>query len=778
MKRLVPLALLVLIAAAAWVVATRVRLSPDVGPLLPDRGEAAALGAYARAFGGGDPGLVLIEGDDPEEVRLTAADAIARLAPLGPARDRVSIDEALLTPSRWLLLADPPLAAALGRWLTPDGMRARLSETRALLLAPGSAALVPQIARDPLRLGQAVAEHRAGAQTRGDGELATRDGRARLVVVDPSGSSLHSQDARRFVADAEAALGLVRAGHPSTRVRLTGGHALAASTEALLRSDLERSAGWSLLLSSLAFVALQRRPRALLAVLPPLAAGTVLAASVGAFFANGVAGVAVAFVSVALGVGMDTGVHVHAAVREAVARGSAAPVEDALGRVSRPVLGAALVAASAFGCLALSRVEALRQLGLLAAAGELATAVCIWAFSPWLSWLLERHGAAIPAPPRWAHALAALSGWPRLRAVSLVALAATLLALLVGGLPSTDAGLLAIRPEGLAPQQVYADIAARFGSSDQVPWVVLVRDRDEESARTRADRLHDALVAHPTVAGSLESMTPWAPSATTLSERRRALADLPARADDLRAALREQGLAPQRFEAAIDDLARPAETLPVVPGLERRFVGRDGADTLVRIEARAPDREALAALVRRVDPRAEVTGWGALEPALRGTLRADLPRVGGAAALLLVASLTLAVRRARDVALAATVVAAELALVLVAMRLLSIPLHLYDALVLPVLLGVTVDEVLFVLWAVRRGQDPAEAIAHEAPLVAATALTTAAGFTALLGCQFAPLRHLGAVAALGSVTGLLLALLVVPAWAQKGTREGGNTRTS
>ncbi len=109
-------ALAALVAACAWVAATRVRLSPDIAPLLPDRGEAAALSAYARAFGG-DPGVVLIEGEDPELVRQGAADLIEKLAPLGHARDRVSVDEEQMTASAWLLLADASQGAEVARAL-------------------------------------------------------------------------------------------------------------------------------------------------------------------------------------------------------------------------------------------------------------------------------------------------------------------------------------------------------------------------------------------------------------------------------------------------------------------------------------------------------------------------------------------------------------------------------------------------------------------------------------------------------------------------------------
>ena len=106
--------------------------------------------------------------------------------------------------------------------------------------------------------------------------------------------------------------------------------------------------------------------------------------------------------------------------------------------------------------------------------------------------------------------------------------------------------------------------------------------------------------------------------------------------------------------------------------------------------------------------------------------------------------------------------------------------HAYAALVLPVLLGITVDEGMFLLHHARAvspagGADViTETLRHEGPPVAATALTTAAGFAALGFCDFDGLRDLGWVGALGSTVGLGVALVVVPAGLRltSGARRG------
>jgi predicted RND superfamily exporter protein len=95
------------------------------------------------------------------------------------------------------------------------------------------------------------------------------------------------------------------------------------------------------------------------------------------------------------------------------------------------------------------------------------------------------------------------------------------------------------------------------------------------------------------------------------------------------------------------------------------------------------------------------------------------------------------------------------------MRALAVRWHVYDALVLPVLFGVTIDESMFLLYASTAGSIQS-GLRAQGPLVAATALTTAAGFAALLACRFDGLHDLGMVGALGVLAGLVAALIVVP----------------
>jgi predicted RND superfamily exporter protein len=783
-----------LVTLAAFVAVTlRFRLEPNIASLLPERGEAAALRRYVRGFGGGDLAVVMVKADDPDESAAVAAEVARELGKkpsVKVAADRIDASRSLDPTLAWRH-ADARVRARLAEALTPEGMRARLAETRKMLLAPGSGSVAETIASDPLRLAQMAfegADISSGVRTQPDGAFATDDGRVHLVLAQPAGQALRGEDARAFVRDAEAVMGPIQKAHPNVTLGLTGGHAIAAATEVMLTRDLTISGTLAMVLASCVFALIFRRLRALVAVMPPLVLGTLWTAGLATLLPGGLSAIAVAFMSVVVGVGVDTGVHVYAALLEA--RRDGLSPDDAAHRAraktTRAVLLAATTAAAAFAALALSDINAVRQLGILCAGGEILTAVAIVILTPAIGAWLERGAPPRPQPARWTEIIAKLTA-TRARAAALVALAAAPIPIVaLGGGPPLAEAIVAIRPKKLAPLEVQRQIFEAFGGK-QGQWVVLVADADLDRARARSDVLAERLAAMKGDVETVDALTALAPATATQEQRfaERDRLDLPAKAEELERALRDVGFAPARFEevlagmksasrqtVSLDDLRRGAASI-----LLSRYLGEDAGDRLVAIYVRptgAPGSIArVEQVIRETDAQAMLTGYSRLEASLRETLAHDLPRIGLAAGALVVIALAASLRRARDVLLAALVVTSEIAAVLLLIRAFGIPLHAYDALVIPVLLGITVDEAMFLLHRAREetiaaapgGLDAVlrETLRHEGPAITATALTTAAGFGALAFCDFDGLRDLGMVGAIGSATGLVIALVVVPA---------------
>jgi uncharacterized protein len=784
-ERVIALLVVAVTAIAGVLIATRVRLNPDVVALLPSRGDAAALGRYIRGFGGGGVSVLLVEGPDPDEnaeVALKVAHTLRSDPSIAFASAQLEAGEAPEPLLIWRI-ADAGARERLAAALTPEGMRERLAETRALLQAPGSGGATEAFSKDPLRLAEIVlGGERAvssGVRTRTDGFFANEEGTSHLVVVKPKGQALRGSEARAFEKTLQTALDPIQKAHPDLSIRATGPHIVAAQMEALLRKDLETSGILSGVFASIAFAIVFRRLRALVAILPPLALGTLWTAALAAFWPGGISAIAVAFTSVVVGVGFDTGVHVYAALLDARRRGlsPADAARAARAHAARPVLVAATIAAVAFASMALSSVEALVQLGLLCAAGEILTALAIIAVTPSLGAWLERGDP--PAEPqhrvfRWIAGVTATRG----RAALAVGLALLLGAsVFVSGVHVSDS-LVAVRPSKLDALDVEQRIFQVFGGRPQ-PWIVMVADASQDEAMRRADVLAETLATKSDVVERVDALVSVVPSGATQRARlaERDALDLPAKAAGLERALADKGFRPERFTAVLEamrappsDIASPSELLAGDLGvLGARYLAEDGGEHLAALHIHLREGTAPAtfkAQVAEIDPAASVTGYARLETDLREALGRDLPRIALVAGALVVALLAISLRRAREVAIAALVLVTGIGALLAVAAQIGIPLHVYSALVVPVLLGISVDEAMFLLHRAREvtsGDPVEEALVSQGKPVVTTALTTSAGFVALALCGYEGLRHLGYVGALGNAITLVIALVLVPA---------------
>ncbi len=785
--RVLRFALIVATIASAWLTADKLRLSGDLSTMLPESGDAATLVRWTRAFGVRDPAIVLVRGQRADDVQA-AADMIATSLRDAPSVARV-IDRAPGPPKSpdptlaWAY-AGPQARARLASAVTPEGMRARLAETRAMLLSPAVDAEVEAwLARDPLRLSEIPWESRAelaaGVPARAGGPFVADGGRARLIVAEPRGSAFVSAEAQGLVEDVERAdLAVARGGIRGVTTELAGGHAIAWATERMLRRDLAVSGSLSLVFASLAFVFTFRRVRALVAVLPPLVLGTLWTTGIAALLPAGLSAVAIGFAAVVVGVGVDTGVHVYAALLEA--RRAGFPPGEAARRARavtwQPTLTAAGVAGVAFASLAFGGLRAIRQLGLLCAAGEVLTAVAILLVTPEIGAWLERAEPPPLRPARWIDALAWVTATRRRALWALGVCASPIAAITLMGWPQPAPAMVAIRPRALAPLVAQEHVYALFGG-EPGQWIVLSVDRSEDGARQRADRVAEALepLARDRTIDGFDALATFAPSMPTQRARlsvRDAL-DLPSRRAALESALRDSGFDLDACAGALDAFAHPSTARAAdspaeaaLSWLAARHLARDGGEWLVATYVRptndpAADERARVA-IHGADPSSAITGFGAIDRALRDVLSRDLLVVGGVALGVVALAMRVALRSARQAIVALATLGCEMAAVGVAMRVLAIRWHVYDALVLPVLFGVTIDESMFLLFAAR-GRTIRDALASQGSLVAATALTTAGGFLALVGCRFDGLRDLGIVGTLGVLAGLAAALVVVPA---------------
>jgi hypothetical protein len=780
------------VAAAVTAVAvfgmTRLRFHADLSELVP-RGvrSAAALHRFQEGFADAEPVTALVEGEDPATV-ARAADRLA--ARLGKSR-LVKAASATLDRSAapigpgdvWRLLDEPGLLRARER-MAPAAIDASVARMRAILLQPGGGALSRIVADDPLGLrALLVASYeRLGAGLSVEpltGRLASADGRAVAVIVRPAGSPFDAPFVDRFSRTIDSAARATSRGE--ARIRFTGPHVVAHDTKRMIQGDLARSSIVSLLgIATVLFVAFGRlRAAVLLAV--PLVVGSLWTVGVAGLALPGLSAISVAFAAIVLGLGDDASVHLlaHATAARREGHGPLEATEQALREVAPAAVAAAATACIALGSLGASSFRALRELGLLAAVGVVSTFGVAWLV---LGATLAR--SAKPIAVRAGLLEGALARLGRLaherRRLFLGVAAVVTISAGVLGLPAFAERVVAVRPSRMPALQVQTDLFRRFGGTPG-QWVALQEAPDLEHALLASERLAAALtkLERRGLLDGFDSITALHPSRRTQVARLARWKSLPLEraARDLDASLAAHGFARAPFEPALRLLrSPPADPGPIVESgdlFERRHLAREKGRRLVATYLRpsaAADLDRLANAIRRAVPGTHLTGYPLLEHEVRALLPRDLGRVGAIALCLVLVTLALHFRRARPVVVSFVGLWVGLSLLLLGLHAAGVRWTAYNLVVLPVLVGISVDENVFFVEAWLRaegdaGERTARATSGAGRAILTTSSTTLVGFAALLACDFDGLRQLGTAAALGIAACMVASLVVTPALA-------------
>jgi predicted exporter len=300
----------------------------------------------------------------------------------------------------------------------------------------------------------------------------------------------------------------------------------------------------------------------------------------------------------------------------------------------------------------------------------------------------------------------------------------------------------------------------------------LVRAADLEQSLQISEQVAVRLAAYRSD-GSVRAaygVTALVPSARTQRERLARFNALPREriADDLRVALERHGFLPAQFAAFFDSFVRPQEALvrvgapalaPFAPLLARHIRQHGAAVTVATYVAPAPgvSLATIAERLRRDLPGAPfiVTGRSLLENELDRLLWHEL--VGFCLASF-VLNLALVLPKFPRLGTAAAIMIPE-ALVIVCclalMRASGTGLDPVNLIVVPLILGIGVDNCVYVANRYRQGAGAAEALTLGGRAVSVAALTTIAGF------GFLGLSHYPALAAMGTLTAVNLFLCLV-----------------
>jgi len=739
-------------------------------------------------FGELDELVVFAEATDPLRVRAFADAFKARLNAL----DTVTLVQGTMDLERIqegvfgeFLYNYIPVEAydALAERLTPDGLDAQVRADRAILQAPFDLSAVALIRRDPLGLtrlaGQALStSFDASTFNMNGGYLSTKDGTGLLLFVRPTHSAFDIPFTTAFMAQVRAAEAQARqsADAPGDlRVGYTGSYAFALEDAATIKWDVARYTLLALAGVLAVFSLGYRSLRILPFVTYPLILSTLLTFAASLLCYAQLNAVSIAFAAILYGLSIDDGIHYYTWLMQEL---RAHDLRAAVTRTLTGLAGANVVAsgttAAAFAVIGFSQLTGVSQLGVLTAIGLLIAIAEFFVLYPALTFWMAR----LPPPrvrletPRLGRMAALCERHARrvLLATAVLTLAACWLARGVG----FDVNLTHLRPGHTEAARVQDAIADRFGAA-ATTGAVLVRAADVEQALDVSEQVVARLAVYRRD-GSVRAahgVTALLPSMRTQRERLAHFAALPRQhiADDLRAALAQHGFVAAQFAAFFDDFVRPHEALvrmgdpaltPFAPLLARHIRDRGGVVTVATYVEPAPGVR-LATIAERLRgdlPGAPfiVAGRPLLEEELGRLLRRELVGFCLASFVLNVALVLLKFPRLGTAAAIMIPQALVIVCCLALMRVSGTGVDPVNIIVVPLILGIGVDNCVYVANRYRHGAGAGEALTLGGRAVSVAALTTIAGF------GFLGLSHYPALAGMGELTAVSLFLCLVAAF--------------
>ncbi|AKJ03737.1 hypothetical protein ATI61_11912 [Archangium gephyra] len=630
--------------------------------------------------------------------------------------------------------------------------------------------------------------------------LGSADGAEVYLMVKPGGTAGDIVFAQKLVDDVRRVSDEVAQGFPGVTLDYAGAFQARIEEDQVMRKDLSRAAILSAIMAVGIILLATRRLWALAVVGLPVIFGVSLTFAF-AELAIGHLNIVTGFlVAILIGLGLEYGIHL--AMRyweERREHPAAEALAEAVRGTFAGALTSALTNAAAFFVLVFAQFEAFKQFGLLAGVGVLLAVLVAYGLGPALLVLAERLRpgrklAAVHAPEAPARQVLPTphKRWPTSVIAGLLVAVLGFAAYSVYVLPRVGFETNMRKLRGESPSVVLDDHISEQLGTHLNPAILLVDDLKQ------AQVVQDVIIEVKTRHGAESTFKQYASLNELLPQ------DVPAHQEQL-AALRatleklpEEAQKDPRLENVKKMLeAQPygAEQLPVE--VRRRFEAQDGKGMFLLLFPSVSNHDtrelsAWAAQLDEVIAGAKARGVelavldsNRIAARIFSMVRADGPFILWAAASVVFLTILLSLRSFKRACLVAGPLFLGMLCLAGGMYLFDIQLNFINAVVLPNLLAIAVDNSVHLFH--RYEEEGPGSLGHVVrntgfAAVVAT-LSNAAGYGALLISHHAGLRSIGQIALLGVMCTFLGTTVFFPAmlallerWKDR-KRDGGMIRS-
>jgi predicted RND superfamily exporter protein len=715
-----------------------------------------------------------------------------------------------------LFYLDDEARRAFAQRLEPEAMRAQFRQNASMLAAPGPAAsrLAKELIRDPLRLREFLAEQARslggksrGIQTRPGVEATVSvDGRALLMQVSATEPANNLPFTAAFMPRVRAAIAAAEPG--DLRIDPTGGYAIAEYSSEQTRNDMIRSCLGSIGLLLVLFLIIYRSPLTMTVLALPLNFAIVAAFGLYVLVSGRLTPVTAVAGAVLAGLGIDYCVH-YLSHHEAERRDRPDRDQRTISRFAVYGIGPAMFAACVtssigFGSVLGSGVRSLREfsllgllglgLSLLAAITVLPALICALSKTPLGRSGLSRtriHAApavlAIALRPRLSLGFAGLVG---------IVMAVTLLLASYEGEDGWqpplkfDSDLHALHPKphpGLETRELLADV---FGASPDSLLIHLDADAPDamlDLSQRVQQRFNQADLKNLGVAGVMGPATLLSehpPDQTAATGAQLVGVDEVERLlETFRGAADAEGFNPGVFAEYETFLRTLMESGPPqlaevqqYPELARMVLPRQDPSptqglvlvTLDRPWTTVQRRNQIIDEVRdALEPYrgATLTGLSVIGYDTQIAIGQDLSKLLWIALGAVLIWLTIFFRKPKDVLLALSPAVFALVSMLAFAEWAGWTLNVINLVALPLIVGIGVDDGIFLTAIYRRGRtlglsraQVLEQVAASAHAIVMTTLTTGLAFGSLVFTSVPAVQSLGMFTAVGVTAALFISL--------------------
>lgn len=728
-----------------------------------------------------------------------------------------------------LYYLDDAQRRALRQRLTPEAMDEQFRQNAAMLAAPGPAAgrLAKELIRDPLRLRDFLADRADsfdGGSSGSDGfmegtdAMVSRDGRAIMIRIAGVESANDLGFTAAFMPRIREAVNEANAkgveGSGGLRIDYTGAYAIAELSASETRADMMRSCTGSVVLLVVLFLLVYRNPLALVVLTLPVYLAIVLAFGLYVGFSGRLTPVTAVAGAVLAGLGIDYCVHVlahHEAERRQHPQiGDRAAGVRNVARLGPAITAACVTSLIGFGAVLGSSVRSLREFALL---GMLGLAMALLASITILPALLTAFGSTRFAKRGlsatrvdFAPAVTVVATAPRkFFAVGVLLLTGCGGAVLLGAYDDTgwhspvafDSDLHALHPRPHPPLDTQDTLADIFGAAPNT-LMIHVEGRDSATmlglAGSVQGRFEKPDLQKLGVAGVIgpATLVPFqgyyrGNSNSYIESYLAHLFDPDAVLNNFREAVTKHGFKPEAFSDyenflhglmtnhppmigdvwAYPELAGmvlPRGELEPKQGLVLVTLDRPWHTVADRDHAIESARSALAELPEG----ATLTGISVIGYDTQRAIAGSLWKLLLIAAGLVLVWLLLFFRRPVDLLLALSPAGAGLLALVTCAELFGWTLNAINLIALPLIVGIGVDDGIFLVSIARRCRREhtprkhfVEQLAASAHAIVMTSLTTGLAFGSLAFTSVPAIRSLGWFTAVGVGAALVASLIAL-----------------